>query len=494
MEEDPEPVPHQSANIIDTSSANEKNNTSFAAQTPIATSPVTPVDGRRRSSAGNRDFRSLYHDLKIKTNEYTTKTEEQLAAQRVEISSLKENLKRLSKQQRFVRKHGDEQFLTKAKKKKCEFPNCTNDQEDALINCNVCGVWVCESCNDIPISKLKPLMNKCTGVFFACIACRDSTITNPESAGKVSELSTLVSTLQTKEKSLHEQLQSAINDKVKLNERIKGLEDEEEKTQNRLRMQGKLLQDSRKKLEEREADLKAQQTKFEEAGNPDFDNLAKLEQCMNNRLDKIENSIDQLITKKLSENLKEVNQIGAKIDEVITNNNKKTFAECVGGNVTDSLTAAFRANKNTEMVHSQEKEKRATNLIIYGIEEAADGHLEYDQNFVVSLLDTIGVAQRPKKVMRLGNKTDGKPRPVKLVMDSEDDKDSIMARLGNLKNADDIYRKVSIRDDYTLEERDMIREFVKKAEAKNLAENTQEWKVRGTPKTGLRLVRITKRQ
>ena len=79
-------------------------------------------------------------------------------------------------------------------------------------------------------------------------------------------------------------------------------------------------------------------------------------------------------------------------------------------------------------------------------------------------------------------------------MENEDDKGTIMSRLGNLKNADDKYRKVSIRDDYTLEERDMIREFVKKADAKNLQENTQEWKVRGTPKTGLRLVRITKRQ
>ena len=83
---------------------------------------------------------------------------------------------------------------------------------------------------------------------------------------------------------------------------------------------------------------------------------------------------------------------------------------------------------------------------------------------------------------------------MKLVMESDDDKDTIMARLGNLKNAEDVFRKVSIRDDYTLEEREMVREFVKKAEAKNAAENTQEWKVRGTPKTGLRLVKITKRQ
>ena len=68
-----------------------------------------------------------------------------------------------------------------------------------------------------------------------------------------------------------------------------------------------------------------------------------------------------------------------------------------------------------------------------------------------------------------------------------------MARLGNLKNAEEVYRKVSVREDYTQEEREMVREMVQKAEAKNAAENTNEWKVRGTPKSGLKVVRITKR-
>ena len=73
------------------------------------------------------------------------------------------------------------------------------------------------------------------------------------------------------------------------------------------------------------------------------------------------------------------------------------------------------------------------------------------------------------------------------------DKDTIMSRLGNLKNAEEIYRKVSVRDDYTSEERGLIKEWVTKAEKKNKEENTQAWKVRGTPKNGLRLVKITKR-
>ena len=69
-----------------------------------------------------------------------------------------------------------------------------------------------------------------------------------------------------------------------------------------------------------------------------------------------------------------------------------------------------------------------------------------------------------------------------------------MYRPSNLKNEEDIYRRLSVRDDYTIEERDMIREWVKKAEEKNKAENTQAWKVRGNPKNGLRLEKITRRK
>ena len=85
-------------------------------------------------------------------------------------------------------------------------------------------------------------------------------------------------------------------------------------------------------------------------------------------------------------------------------------------------------------------------------------------------------------------------RPVKLVMRNEEAKDGIMSRFSNLKNAEDVYRRLSVRDDYTIEERDMIREWVKKAEEKNKAENTQAWKVRGNPKNGLRLEKITRRK
>ena len=67
-------------------------------------------------------------------------------------------------------------------------------------------------------------------------------------------------------------------------------------------------------------------------------------------------------------------------------------------------------------------------------------------------------------------------------MNNSADKDSIMARLGNLKNAEPIYKSLSVRDDYTIEERELIKEWLMKADNKNKENNTQAWKVRGTPR------------
>ena len=81
-----------------------------------------------------------------------------------------------------------------------------------------------------------------------------------------------------------------------------------------------------------------------------------------------------------------------------------------------------------------------------------------------------------------------------LVMKSITDKDQIQARLVNLREAEEIYRKVSVRGDYTIKERELIKDMVNQAHMKNATEETDTWKLRGTPKNGLRLVKITRRR
>ena len=156
----------------------------------------------------------------------------------------------------------------------------------------------------------------------------------------------------------------------------------------------------------------------------------------------------------------------------------------------------IKTTKNDDLIEKKERERRTANLIIYGIGEVSDDQnnvKEHDEKCFHSFLGTIGITTFPKQIVRLGKPNENKTRPVKLVMANSGDKDIIISRPGNLKNAVEIYRKVSVRDDYTIEERELIKEWINKAEQKNKEEYTQAWKVRGTTKNGLRLVKITKR-
>ena len=50
-----------------------------------------------------------------------------------------------------------------------------------------------------------------------------------------------------------------------------------------------------------------------------------------------------------------------------------------------------------------------------------------------------------------------------------------------------------MKEDYTYEERELVRQWKKKADARNKEENTSDWRVRGDPKNGLRLVKVNRR-
>ena len=80
-----------------------------------------------------------------------------------------------------------------------------------------------------------------------------------------------------------------------------------------------------------------------------------------------------------------------------------------------------------------------------------------------------------------------------MILNNVEDKNKIMSELNKLKNADPTIRGISVRDDYTLEERKLIRAMSEEAKNRNKAENVNHWKVRGTPKNGLKVVKVTTR-
>ena len=69
-----------------------------------------------------------------------------------------------------------------------------------------------------------------------------------------------------------------------------------------------------------------------------------------------------------------------------------------------------------------------------------------------------------------------------------------MSRLVNLKYADEKFSKISVKDDYTVEERKLIKLWHQKADEKNKTENTTLYRVRGCPKNGLRIVKVMKKK
>ena len=92
--------------------------------------------------------------------------------------------------------------------------------------------------------------------------------------------------------------------------------------------------------------------------------------------------------------------------------------------------------------------------------------------------------------MRLGKEDNGRPQPLKITLENIEHKNQIMARLSNLKNAENKYRSTSVRDDYTFEERQLVKKFNEQARSMNDKENPTNfsYKVRGDPKNGLPIV------
>ena len=187
-----------------------------------------------------------------------------------------------------------------------------------------------------------------------------------------------------------------------------------------------------------------------------------------------------------------------KIEEKQRKGNISSFEETLKQNLTgETIENAIKVSRNNEKIQKIEQTKRENNLIIHGVYEFGQTDKEKekeDQTFIKSFLEVIGVNVLPISVTRIGKIQDGRIRPIKLVMNSLENKDRIMSRLVNLKYAEERFKRLSVKDDYTVEERQLIKIWHQKAEERNTNENTTMWKVRGTPKNGLRIVKVIKNQ
>ena len=116
-----------------------------------------------------------------------------------------------------------------------------------------------------------------------------------------------------------------------------------------------------------------------------------------------------------------------------------------------------------------------------------------DENKVEDILFAVDVKCKPRTMYRLGIKQVDRSRPLMVCLQTKEDKYEVLSKLWRLKYAtNNINKGISITHDYTLEERKIIKEFVNEAKRKNIHEKEVDyvWKVRGSPKSNMRIVKL----
>ena len=162
----------------------------------------------------------------------------------------------------------------------------------------------------------------------------------------------------------------------------------------------------------------------------------------------------------------------------------------IEGNV--DFQTVMREAQNEQLAMENDKRSRANNLILHGVAELinCDGQQtkQDDDNFIKTLIATpLGLNVTHKLVHRLGKRNpanEQSKRPMKLVMLNEEDKDRLLDNLKTLKG-NEIYKGTS---DHTIQERNLIKQWVDKAKRANEEEpdgTKYVWKIRGTPKNGI---------
>ena len=391
----------------------------------------------------------------------------------------------------------------------CTINECTKNLDHHSLQCLKCQRKVHYQCTLLPLYQIQQIIN--FGVNYRKFTCRNC-VTIQDDLREILSSKPSVETLQFELETQRTLVRSYADELSELKETLKKYEKEyqdnpakkRKRNQNddimlqnemlnieirQLRQESKTLKTL---LDERETTLDETLTKLNEwEEDPKTLNqnqiLKEMQNIMNNRIDQMENNIEDIIERKIVEK-----------QHINKDDEKSTFAETLRKNwAEDTVEKAIKITKNNEKIQETERAKRERNLIIHGISEPGITEKKVkknDHDFIKSFLEIIGVNVKPNSITRIGKTKDGKMRPVKLVMGSISNKDLIMSRLVNLKNADEQFKAISVRDDYTIEERELIKLWHQKAEERNRNEKTNVWKVRGTPKNGLRIVRVTKRK
>ena len=281
------------------------------------------------------------------------------------------------------------------------------------------------------------------------------------------------------------------NDNKNLQQQVKQLQDHEEVLR-------KLLEDRDIQIKEAQC-INANQFKLldeQDASLTEPVNIGQMmksiQHMMERKMTEMESKIETIVENKMGEKMSIVTGISE------TNNDQGSSWKTVNRNNYASVASGpkdfriiLQEAENEKLVEGGEKEKRANNFIVHGLQETGEQSEQVkinDVQTITKLLEVVGVGGGFESCTRLGKNELNKKRTLKVVMKTKQGKNDVLKNLRELKGSEKIFGKISVTDDYTANEKEQIKRYVEEAKAKSTIDVKNVWRVRGDPKNGLKLV------
>lgn len=389
----------------------------------------------------------------------------------------------------------------------CTKESCVNDEDLKRLPCTRCKRNVHYKCSRIPAYVLQMLVEK-KYRHFVCINCMD--------------VSKEIADIMDKSIGLNES-----KEMEELSKKLKrvSFESEHQQREHNIKAKDYLLKIKQYKndiseLEKREGRLKSAiqslEKRYSEAKqqiNSEHSIIDKVEHAVAEKLETIGNNLIKTIGENLKKSLtnevrKNNESVENKLQQVVeVVEESKTYARAAKINLPindwnvpsdkKEIRSFVQEVENVKLMETRDRKQRTCNIILHGVtEQESDetGH-KNDKELIIKLLSTIQKGDILKAHIRLGSRNNDKKRPIKVVLKSESDKKNIMGNLRRLKGIEE-FNGISIKPDYTIAERDQLRQYSEKAKLLNAdepADSGNIWRITGTPKNGLTVRKFRKR-
>ena len=108
--------------------------------------------------------------------------------------------------------------------------------------------------------------------------------------------------------------------------------------------------------------------------------------------------------------------------------------------------------RNAELVEEKQKKCLSKNLIIHGVEESfsdnKDDAIKSDDIYTSNFIAALKVTYTVKSASRIALSAQDENQPIKVIMNTEEERNRILSNLRNLKGIPE-YKTISVTEDYT---------------------------------------------